>query len=253
MFVTRDYSMLHNAQGPYHTNQCYSGQTTKWSGTDNYETFIKNCKDTERYQQLESFGWLDPSCITYQYNAHGFRAPEIDHRLSGLALGCSHTEGVGIPVNKTWVAQLTDSLGIHIWNFGVGGSSKDTAFRLLDHYINILNLKFVILCGPTKYRFEIKRDISEFSTISVHTQIPHLMPWINEWFLHDENSDFNNKRNSLAMQKLCEQHLIPFFYIDIDILGTLIFDGQARDFEHPGVHAHKQLAENISQLLQGKI
>ena len=246
--------MFYTDPGPYHFNHCYRGRTVNWSGLDSEQNFISHCQDATKRHQLDKLGWLENDCVTYQYNAQGFRTSELDARPSGLALGCSHTEGVGVPVSMTWPSQLSQLVGIHIWNFGVGGSSKDTAFRLLDHYVKILNLKFVILCGPTKYRFEIACTDNEFLNLTVNTDNSKLKFFANEWFLQDNNSELNTKKNLLAMQQICDQNHIPFFYIDIDSEPWyFMFDAQARDLAHPGVVAHKKLSEKIFDLIRGKI
>jgi hypothetical protein len=242
--------MFYSGPGPWHSNHQYIGQTLDWSGIDSISTFKQNCSTETKNQLLKDLGWLDPGCITYRYNSQGFRAPELDDRVSGLALGCSHTEGVGIPEDKTWPHCLSQMMGTHVWNFGVGGSSKDTAFRLLDHYIHVLNLKFVVLCGPSKYRFEIQWSDSEFLTVTSHTQTLNL----KHWFSYDENSNLNTRRNLLAMQQLCNEHRIPFFYIDLETPPVeSFFDGQARDLEHTGVQSQYRLADAIYQMIKGKV
>jgi hypothetical protein len=249
--------MFYKDQGPPHYNHRYIGKTVDWSGLDSEDNFVNNCKITTKNQRLDELGWLDPGCITYRYNSQGFRAPELDDRLSGLALGCSHTEGVGIPEDKTWSHCLSQMTGTHVWNFGVGGSSKDTAFRLLDHYIHILNLKFVVLCGPSKYRFEVQMSDSEFLTVTTNTQIVTTNTQIlgsKQWFSYDANSDLNTRRNVLAMQQICNENRLPFFYIDLDsVQFEDFFDGQARDLTHPGVKAQYTLAGKINQLIKGQL
>ena len=77
------------------------------------------------------------------------RDEEFDDRPAGIALGCSYTEGVGVPEHTTWGNGLGRMLGMHMWNLGVGGGSLDTVFRVLEYWLPKLTPKFVAICIPS--------------------------------------------------------------------------------------------------------
>ena len=63
--------------------------------------------------------------VEYRYNSYGYRTQEFDQVKPGhvLVAGCSLTEGVGLPLNETWVYLLEQSLGHSVVNIAVGGSN----------------------------------------------------------------------------------------------------------------------------------
>ena len=118
---------------PRHFNRHFASTTQFWTGSDSQERFDANCRIEKHYKKLKELGWLDDRALTYQYNSEGFRDSEFDQQPAGIALGCSHTEGVGIHAEHAWPRQLQNLLGQKIWNLGVGGAALDTCYRLLEY------------------------------------------------------------------------------------------------------------------------
>ncbi len=199
--------------------------------------------------KLKKLGLNSPESVTYSYNRSGFRAPEFDQRPCGIALGCSFTEGAGIPVEYTWPAQLSNMLGIHVWNLGTQGSSLDTAFVFLEYYINQLPVQFVTVCAPPIKRFEFYVDDVPQRVLPENlTQGDWYVPsfyhaFFKGWFANDLNSQINKRKNLLAMEQLCADRGIPFYALDS--AADLISDKNARDLSHPGVDANRDFAEKM--------
>jgi hypothetical protein len=213
----------------------------RWSGMDSKQLFEKHCQAPDKKRILEQQGFLDLNCISYSYNHQGFRSDEFDNRPAGIALGCSFTEGVGIPLNKTWPSVLSELLNHHVWNLGVGGSGMDTCFRMLDHYLNILNVKFVVLCSPSPLRFEFfdRYDVPR-TFIPMHLDNEKHRDFAKEWMTSDLNTNTQARRNILAMKWRCQEKNIPFF--ELSFAKHFNKDGLARDLAHPGVEANKKFA-----------
>lgn len=223
----------------------------EWSGIDNKKNFDEVIKDPTNYKMIHDMGFDKPGCITYAYNSRGFRDREFDNAPSGIALGCSFTEGVGIPAENTWPSQLANLLKTNIWNLGVGGGSLDTAFNLLEYYIDELNVQFVVLCAPFKDRFEFFCNENPN-----RIQAGYLSVWptfyetfFKEWFTTEKNSVINQRKNILAMQQLCNQRNIPFYYLHAATDFRL--DRKARDCTHPGADASLEFAVKMRNKITG--
>jgi hypothetical protein len=233
--------------GIRHNNYLYKGKTQYWRGTDSKELFDQNCLNSEKKELLQSLGWLDPDVISYQFNSFGFRDDEFDNRVSGIALGCSHTEGIGIPEFYAWPRVLSRLIGTYIWNLGVGGSSIDTTFRLLDHWLPKLNPKFVVLCVPSMNRVELFDDTDPVSIMPTTWQISHhLHNYYKVWSASEYNAQVLKRKNLLAMQQLCDQAKIPLRYLDHTIFQS---HNDARDLQHHGVDSHNNFAHQMYNLL----
>jgi hypothetical protein len=219
---------------------------------DHSEAFHKHLNDPIKARKLESLGFLQLDCISYVYNRLGFRAEEFDDRPAGIALGCSFTEGVGIPLAATWPAQLSNMLGQHVWNLGVGGGSADTAYNLLEHYIDQLSTKFVVMCVPPRDRFEFFRDIEPIRILGSNFEIPPLYKtFFMEWFSTEKNSETNQKKNIRAIQQLCLQHGLPFYYLLVE--RDFILDQNARDLSHAGAESNRDFATKMYNLINQPI
>lgn len=84
-----------------------------------------------------SFGEL--CTFKYRFNNYGFRSNE-DYHLDNepneaWCFGCSHTEGLGLPLQHTWPYLLQKEISMKVKNFGVAGSGSETALRLIRNWV----------------------------------------------------------------------------------------------------------------------
>lgn len=229
---------------PKHHNLRLANTELFWSGTDSLSTYKENIKNTNSRDYLNAHGWLDnDKAIVYRYNSHGFRSNEFDQTPSYLALGCSFTEGIGLPLNQTWPSLLSEKISSNVWNLGVSGVGLDVCFRFLDYYLNELNILGVFVLLPNINRFEL------------HTT--RGMIWVNPhwesndanellikklWYSHDHNSYYNRRKNVLAMERLCQVKGIKFFTRECSDLETNP-PSRARDMRHDGYSGHIQVSD----------
>lgn len=233
--------------GPYQYNIKYAGQTTKFSGSDTEELFIKNNKSKSTYDLLKKFGWDQPDVISYTYNQHGFRCEEFDSRPCGIALGCSFTEGTALPIDQTWPSILTKMSGIHVWNLGAGGASIDTTFRILDFYLPRLKPRFVCLLQPPNSRYEYC-DINTGYPIISPSDLGKHKEFSMEWLTQSRNGEYNMRKTLLAMEHLCQNYVVPLIVEDsqfnLDQSSSAIYN-VGRDLMHPGTIYQQDVAKKM--------
>lgn len=116
------------------------------------------CGDSEKNFRKNPKPGYNETSITYDYNSHGFRTAEFDLTSSKpniLFLGCSHTEGIGLKVEDTWVHKVSKNFPSHnCYNFGVGGGSPDMVARFLYNTCKIFKPDAVFIMWPCSLRFE---------------------------------------------------------------------------------------------------
>lgn len=240
------YPFEYTDQPPLHFNTGLANTTNYWSGTDTEEEYKKNCQDKINSSILTNLGWAD-SIIKYTRNSHGFRCAEFDNRPSGIALGCSYTEGIGLPVEHTWPYLLSKKLNYNIWNLGVQGGSIDTAFRVGEYYIKLLKPKFVCILLPPPSRFEYHDIENGFPILSHHSMGHRHADFIKEWLVQPFNALYNLKKTLMALEKLCLQESIPLVVSnsqedDLPIKKDLDL---ARDLMHKGIKFQTHHMENF--------
>ena len=100
----------------------------KFHGSDSKEVFEHNLK-------IQPNDWYYRTHeITYDRNSNGHRCKEIkDINLDNYILfaGCSHTEGVGLELEKTYPYLLAQKMKCDYYNLAVGGTGVD----VLNHNI----------------------------------------------------------------------------------------------------------------------
>jgi hypothetical protein len=217
----------------------YNNKTIDWLGMDSSDQYIKNLAN--KRAELEKFGWLDKK-FNYKFNRYGFRSDEFSQEPSMVSLGCSHTCGIGIPIENSWTSILSNKLNLKNFNLGIGASSNDTAFRMAYHWLPQLKPRVVVYLSPFCYRFE-------YHSISV---INNYGPWSDDqiwkkWISDDTNSQMNFLKNTLAIENICNSlgiKLIHVEYSNLDKLGVCKYD-LARDLIHPGINSNQIIADYI--------
>ena len=245
---------------PDHFGTSFAGQTLDWMPTDTAERFAELMQDPEHRRYFEGQGWHQPGAITYRINSHGFRCAELSTDPCVLALGCSFTVGIGLPVETIWPELVGRALGLEVVNLAWGGYSADTCFRLAEYWVPRLRPKLVVMMAPPCSRFELLLDQdllahqhrdqrfevilpASQSSLSVVTD----SPLIRHWHGNEENQRLNSLRNRLAVQALCDLHQTKCVTDEINrhMWWSREELGYARDFFHGGPPAHRRIADWI--------
>jgi hypothetical protein len=102
--------------------------TLNWYQTDSEENYSTYNIGKLNYQKDE---------IQYKFNSMDYRCDEFTEtsELPILFMGCSYTEGVGLPLNEVWAHHLHKKIvevtnkNIPFWSIAKGGTSIDYASR----------------------------------------------------------------------------------------------------------------------------
>jgi hypothetical protein len=225
-----------------------ANQEVDFCSGDTQELYERNF--IEKYSELEKYNWIKNK-FTYKFNSHGFRCEEFTEDPSILFLGCSCTDGTGLPVENIWASIIAQSLGLKSFNLGQGGGSNDTAFRLGYHWIPKLQPKIVILLTPEEARFETVTPNQIYATHP--SQFPknkynEIESYALQWWSDDTNSYLNKMKNISALELICHKLNIKFIVRSVRNTmyhHTIYQRDFARDLGHPGVETNKKLAEFI--------
>lgn len=237
---------------PWHPGVSIAGTTSEFMPTDTKESFEKLCQVTEYREYFCQQGWLEPGAITYKINSYGFRSDEIDDRDCMIALGCSFTIGIGLPIDSTWPQIVGKALGLVPYTMAWGGTSADTCFRLAEYWIPHLMPKAVFMLTPPPSRFELIRaagqpPVENYMPQSESRSASEIDSFLKHWHTMEENARLNQKKNKLAIQAMCAEVNIPFFVYDaFDHMAMSREEiGYARDRLHGGPGGHRRLAERM--------
>ncbi len=241
---------------------CHRRASTQslWQGHDSQENWDRNVADSHKRLMLESSGWLAAgAAIEYSYNQHGFRDSEFAVTESGLALGCSFTEGVGVAQHQSWPKQLERQLGMPVWNLGIGGSGISTAFRVLDRWLPLLRPRFVALLIPPAARLEICTDRGHDtimpSNITDHNVGWHRDSYVKHWMTEHKNAQTEQRKSLLAMSWLCHEQAVPFVSWDYSVLHDHgdYHRCRARDLAHFSPATYEWFAQQAAEKIKTKL
>jgi hypothetical protein len=203
----------------------------------------------ENYDKNPHPNWAKFS-VKYKYNSQGFRSCEFivnPGKPVILAFGCSHTVGVGIPVEDNWPEQFGNKyFPDHIvYNAGLGGASADTVARLASNLIPIIKPDIVAILWPEMHRFETYHHGMYENDTKFNG------PWSDDDFkIHfkDNNAYNNHSKNKLIVRLL--QTIYNFKLVELDAAKEFEIRKPgayltARDGQHFCGWWHRDVAEDF--------
>jgi hypothetical protein len=226
----------------------YTNRTLQWYSSDGEEKYIENLKN-----QSEDWYYRNAS-IEYRFNDYGHRSKqinELDFDNYILFTGCSHTEGVGIELEKTYPYLLAKLLNVDYYNMAVQGTGIDVVeYNLLSWFAKFSKKpKFVVVQWPDHSRF-----------LSQYPGYENFIPngtWaknknFEKFFAAGEISGFYNARKNISYRLIYNVLDVPIIgvYIaslrayDSSSVGVRRLD-QARDMQHSGIKTNEDTANRL--------
>jgi hypothetical protein len=166
-------------------------------------------------------------------------------------LGCSHTVGVGLELEKTFPYLIAKELRCNYYNFGVSATGIDVVEYNLLTWIRKINKspKAVVIQWPDHTRFA--------SHLPGHENLIEKGSWTEdpdnvELIVNSEESGFFNARKLFTLQLI--KNLVKCPIVTCLFTSQPIFDpynlylrkvDKARDLSHAGIESHKNWSELI--------
>jgi len=148
------------------------------------DTYIRTDTGTHELVIDKHLKYWEYKSIKYIYNNFGFRSnDDFSSTEEGIVcLGCSFTEGIGLPIELNWGHLLAKKLGKKHYNLGQGALGLDSAFRLLLGYKDKLKFKDVFLLIPPPYRYEWIISDNELIKPYMEGKPQDFMQWLGQSF-----------------------------------------------------------------------
>lgn len=208
--------------------------------------------------------------VGYEINSHGYREDEFKwlnpngQEPYSIAIGCSHTWGIGLLKEETWVGYFKKIFQYphKIWNMGLPGGSNDKIYRILHNVIGYKKRKpdsiIVQITYPERTEwidkqveskdwipsngndiyYRLTTDGHHFQkTIELMTamktlfdthNIPHMFWWVQNYF-------------DCSMAELAKEYKFNLCPTTMSRVGNDL----ARDGEHFGPKAHLEMYKRL--------
>lgn len=229
----------------------------------------------ERYKEnLKKFGpgwYYAGKEFTYRYNSHGYRSPELeyfDDKKYILVLGCSHTDGIGLPQSEIYHTHVSTKLRMPVLNCGVSGSSP---FYQLIHTNKLLKRltnkpSLVIVQWPEWSRSLFMGQSLGWSHLLASMTNPNkVVDRISKLYIYDGNAEAQSEVAIEAVRNIWQLANVPYIdftfaskpkstRIDVPFFLNDDFDDmskRARDGSHFGPDCHSNLAQILLKQLSG--
>ncbi len=199
--------------------------------------------DTKEAQKASgNIAWDD---IEYRFNDEGFRCDTNMNDFKGdvnMFLGCSNTLGIGVNLEDTWCWHVNYRHSGTMCNIGQGGGSAETCYRLLQHWIKIIEPNKVFMLSPpaTRREFWLTKDRPEI--FGPRSTIPHKL-------IAEREIQINRERIVDAIENICTTYNAQFEYVyfrPIFASWNYEFQDYARDGQHPGIQTHVEISRHFS-------
>jgi hypothetical protein len=214
---------------------------------DSEQHFRKNQNNCQANRLLALNDWTDTN-VSYHFNSDGFRSADFNKNSGYMALGCSFTQGVGLPISQAWPWLVGYHFKLETQNLGIGSGSLDMCFRLAQYWIPRLKPKFVVLLEPDSSRIEYHDETGPKNLL---VNQPNVMPdwYLKAYYAHAENAQQNRLKNVMAIEYICNKNNIPLYtwppFIEQLSPDPPIVDDWARDLAHNGPAYNKWFANKV--------
>jgi len=249
----------------------YANKSELFFPNDTVDWFMYN--DKERPEELERLGW-DGWSIDYTINSYGFRDDFDPKKATAIALGDSHTFGIGVKKEQRW----SNLLDCSVVNLGIPGASKDHMYRVLKVWIETVRPKFVFMLD---YEDEFRRELclehhdhkapakdllydmfqgrlDQLESEYLFERVGHhLYYWYGErdtfhldnlnFYWNEINTYWNDIKSIDAIENICRNYKSRLVRL-IDKQENA-YDGEARDLIHGGVNFHMNIASKFNEHL----
>jgi len=265
-FSLEDFPIVHKSMVPNLKQEFY--------GTDNQEDFLINLN------RLPSDWIYRNRDISYEFNSSGLRMDKeiIDLDNNFIAgFGCSHTLGVGVRKEDTWLHLLSEELNLDHLNVGVsGGSVKLCAINFFNMLSAIEHLPSIaVFAWPSNIRycfyddgefvFYLPRFVTEEEKFKNHSKIYNKMI-MTDILTHEARIYRNMVKNTCSRLgiKYAEFTFDNRNEDSIPVIEKLNLDNRdlnydySRDvrdkdnnkfFSHPGINIHKWAKDEVMNQL----
>jgi hypothetical protein len=237
-------------------------KTLNWYPSDTEELYLHNRKKLGKSWQYYN------KDINYLFNDLGYRGPDpqdiIDNNFF-ITMGCSHTLGMGVPLNETYSHLLAENLNLKYLNFSTGGGSQNLLWT--NTCLLVKNLKFVprfVVCQwPELERYNsFGKDVHLIANPHGHFDSHPKLGKLYRALLEEEYYFYNSARTYFETVNIMWNFLgvkvINFTLCSEskDLFNIKYFNPnpsdpkeKARDLHHPGLIHHKEYCDYVlSQL-----
>jgi len=236
---------------------------TRWCPSDLPENYKTEGQFGPNLYDVNSFG--------YQFNSYGFRCDEFDSPspLPILFLGCSFTEGTGVPKESVWAYQVLEKIksktgkDIPYWNLAVGAASIDTQASFFFKYGDLIKPRHIIFMRPPWTRRQVVRPPNEIiDWMPGHQGFDKFEPFL----IDEKNALFQADRSLCILDLLAEKYNAYIHYcswshrVEDSAIEPYIQKyrrfrkmnfkfpekiDNGRDDMHPGPRTHKIVADQM--------
>lgn len=207
--------------------------------------------------------------VTYDLN-YGFRARADYQYIDIMTLGCSHTFGVGIPLEHTWGYQLTKKLNMNTdryANLGMCGASMENVLMIASSVIMRHQPKVVAILAPHSERSIIMNNNDRIVTLFPgNAKNPEILEALgdnavdkldhwHEWL--DDNHRYQEAKITMmkyCIQRICSASHSRLLWVDLDndLRNKTVYDtehlNRARDRMHVDGYHNNIFAEKFMEI-----
>ena len=225
----------------------------KFFDTDDVETF-------KTYKKKKNTVY-NASDIIYSINSLGHRSVETNKLGKEYILftGCSHTQGIGLPLQETYADIVAKNFNMPYYNLALSGSGNDLIFINISKWLKYFSSKPKLIVIQYTYRERFYRELGDcieligpwnFEKLPLETR-HNFINYSTDVQLGEESFRKNKELvlNFLSILGIKCIEIPPANMGSIENIEFKILD-TARDLLHPGKQSNIILANEIIRKIQ---